>query len=61
MESNSTLASSLAVFREEAGVDWDRLASIRQTIHQNAEPGFKEFKTGQIVRDHLKTIGITGE
>ncbi|WP_423363493.1 M20 metallopeptidase family protein [Mycoplasma sp. P36-A1] len=37
---------------------FDEYTSIRRTIHQNPETGYKEFKTSKIIKDTLDSLNI---
>jgi len=42
----------------ESGCDIDHFIEVRKSVHQEAEGGFKEFKTLQKMITELKAIGI---
>jgi len=46
---------------DKAGGDIDRMIAIRQNIHQNAEGGFKEFKTREVLKQALISFGLEPE
>ncbi len=43
---------------KEAGCQIDRLVEFRHDIHQNAELGFKEFRTSAKIKELLLAYGI---
>ena len=45
----------------EAGLDYEKIVAFRRNIHENAEGGFKEYKTRETIRSHLLEFGIEPE
>ena len=45
----------------DAGLDLERMITIRRHIHKNAEGGFKEFETSKLIYELLISFGIEEE